>query len=344
MGEQPHIVRRPEHLATGGTDSEIRRSCSHGDWTRLHRGAYVSTQPFSELDAHARHRLQVHAIAKAAKADAVVSHASAAVLHGLELWNTPLRLVHLTRNRRGGGSTSTHRQVHSALFTADEVTTVDGLRVTTLARTVVDLARSLPFEPALVAGNSALHRTPLALADITSNLAGVPRHPSHRHAFHAIDAMDGRIESVGESRSLALFVSEHLPMPEPQVQIGDARVDFLWREHRTVGEFDGRVKYGRFVPVGRTPGDVLWAEKVREDRLRDAGCGLAGGSVDVGGLVDAAGGLGSYPCGIQPRPHPLAGRPANPASEHSFCPVSTRTSVPHTMFTTHKPCQLPHNH
>ncbi|WP_336881318.1 hypothetical protein [Rhodococcus globerulus] len=271
MVEQPHIVRRPEHLATGGTDSEIRRSCSHGDWTRLHRGAYVSTQPFSELDAHARHRLQVHAIARAANADAVVSHTSAAVLHGLELWNTPLRLVHLTRNRRGGGSTSTHRQVHSALFTADEVTTVDGLRVTTLARTVVDLARSLPFEPALVAGNSALHRTPLALADITSNLAGVPRHPSHRHAFHAIDAMDGRIESVGESRSLALFVSEHLPMPEPQVQIGDARVDFLWREHRTVGEFDGRVKYGRFVPVGRTPEDVLWAEKLREDRLRDAG-------------------------------------------------------------------------
>ena len=67
-------------------------------------------------------------------------------------------------------------------------------------------------------------------------------------ALHALTAMDSRIESVGESRSLALFLHEHLPLPEPQVDIHDARgfagrVDFLWREQRTIGEFDGRIKY-----------------------------------------------------------------------------------------------------
>jgi hypothetical protein len=92
--------------------------------------------------------------------------------------------------------------------------------------------------------------------------------------------MDSRIESVGESRSLALFLQEHLPLPEPQVEIHDARglagrVDFLWREQRTIGEFDGRIKYGRLVPAGRSAEDVLWNEKLREDRLRDAGWEVA---------------------------------------------------------------------
>lgn len=271
MGEQPHIIRRPEHLAIGGTDAEIRRTCSSGEWTRVHRGAYTSTAQLSELQAHDRHRVQVRAVAAAARPDAIISHTSAAVLHGFELWNTSLSRVHLTRNRRGGSRYSDHRHVHSAMFTDDEVTVADGLAVMTPARTVVDLARSLPFEQALVAGNSALHRTPLTIDEIEGILARIPRHPLHRHAFHVIGAMDGRLESVGESRSLALFVRERLPIPEPQVQLGNARVDFLWREHRTIGEFDGRVKYGRLVPAGRTPEDVLWEEKLREDRLRAEG-------------------------------------------------------------------------
>jgi very-short-patch-repair endonuclease len=50
-----------------------------------------------------------------------------------------------------------------------------------------------------------------------------------------------------------------------------ARVDFLWREERTVGEFDGRIKYGRLLQPGQTPEDVIFAEKVREDLLRDLG-------------------------------------------------------------------------
>ncbi|MDI9916192.1 hypothetical protein [Rhodococcus sp. IEGM 1379] len=275
MGEQLHIIRRPEHLAIGGTDAEIRRTCSNGEWTRIHRGAYVSRAQLSDLAVHERHRVRVRAVANAAHVGSIVSHTSAAVIHGFELWNTPLDRVHLSRNRRGGSRQSPDRHVHSAQFADDEVTTVDGLAVTTPGRTVVDLARSLPFEQALVAGNSALRRTPVGIDEIKGTLSRVPRHPLHRHAFHAVSSMDARIESVGESRSLALFVRERLPIPQPQVQIGNARVDFLWREHRTIGEFDGRVKYGRLVPAGRSAEDVLWEEKLREDRLREAGWQVA---------------------------------------------------------------------
>lgn len=37
------------------------------------------------------------------------------------------------------------------------------------------------------------------------------------------------------------------------------------------GEFDGQVKYGRLLRPGQSPGDAVFAEKVREDRLRGEG-------------------------------------------------------------------------
>ena len=50
-----------------------------------------------------------------------------------------------------------------------------------------------------------------------------------------------------------------------------ARCDFGWEEHRTVGEFDGLVKYGRLLKPGQTAGEVVHAEKYREDAVRDLG-------------------------------------------------------------------------
>ena len=49
-----------------------------------------------------------------------------------------------------------------------------------------------------------------------------------------------------------------------------ARTDFDWGG-RLVGEFDGKVKYGRYVPEGKSAADVLWEEKRREDRIRATG-------------------------------------------------------------------------
>ncbi|NTV39176.1 MAG: hypothetical protein HGA51_04360 [Demequinaceae bacterium] len=67
-----------------------------------------------------------------------------------------------------------------------------------------------------------------------------------------------------------------LAHPERQHEIWDGdghvgRSDFWWAGSRVVGEFDGRVKYGRADPAGRASEDVLWAEKRREDRIRTTG-------------------------------------------------------------------------
>lgn len=49
------------------------------------------------------------------------------------------------------------------------------------------------------------------------------------------------------------------------------RTDFAWPEQGLVAEFDGRVKYGRLLLPGQAPGEVVFAEKVREDAIRAAG-------------------------------------------------------------------------
>ena len=51
--------------------------------------------------------------------------------------------------------------------------------------------------------------------------------------------------------------------------------DFHWPEYGVVGEFDGWAKYSRGEYLaGRSPEDVLKAEKIREDRLRATGLTL----------------------------------------------------------------------
>jgi hypothetical protein len=48
-------------------------------------------------------------------------------------------------------------------------------------------------------------------------------------------------------------------------------VDFYWEEHKTVGEFDGKIKYGRLLKPGQRIEDVIFDEKIREDAVRDLG-------------------------------------------------------------------------
>lgn len=232
---------------------------------------------FDALNTYERHRLLAEETLAAASTDAVLSHQSAAVVHGLDLWNTPLAVTHLTRNRPTGGRRTLHRHVHSAALRPDEVTEVEGLQVTTVARTVTDLARTLPFEQAVVVGDHALHAAGLTSASVAAAADAIAPHAGRRRVHRVLAQLDGRSESVGESRSRVLMIREQLPVPVCQPNLyasgGEylGRVDFLFEEFGVVGEFDGRGKYARLVPDGQVPADVVWAEKKREDAIREAG-------------------------------------------------------------------------
>ena len=66
------------------------------------------------------------------------------------------------------------------------------------------------------------------------------------------------------------------PTPIPQYEVWRqgvlvGRADFGWEKFRTLGEFDGKEKYGRLLKPGQTAADAVFAEKRREDALRDLG-------------------------------------------------------------------------
>jgi hypothetical protein len=212
---------------------------------------------------------------------AVASHASAAVLHGLPTWGMRLDRVHVTRARRNGGRTGERVHVHTAPLPPDDLDNAGEIPVTSVARTVVDLARTLPFEAAVAVADAALHALiteperlaalQAALADTLARSTGWRGSPAARRVLAFANARSG---SVGESRSRVAIHRAGLPTPVLQWEvIGSAgqwigMVDFGWPEQRTVGEFDGKEKYGRLLKPGQSPADAVYLEKRREDALR----------------------------------------------------------------------------
>jgi hypothetical protein len=243
-----------------------------GSLRAIRRGAYI-TDP-SE-DPAAQHALLVRAALAELSPDAVVSHVSAAVLHGLRVWGVPLDRVTVTRARRRSGARAGSRvHVHCAPLEADEIVLVEGVPVTSVPRTVVDVARTVGFEQAVVVADAALEAGLVDEAVLAAALARWSRWPGLPAARRAIGFAARGSGSVGESRSRVAIALAGLPAPLLQWEVRRSdgafvgRVDFGWPRQRTVGEFDGRVKYGKLLRPGQDPADAVYEEKRREDALR----------------------------------------------------------------------------
>lgn len=267
---------RRELAAAGVTDDELSRARRHGMLQRVRRGAYLSavTDPQRVPDRVALHCLAVRAAVRTVSADAVVSHGSAAALHGIGLWRVPLDRVEMTRSRRSGARAGRELRLHAATLDTDEITEVDGIAVTSVARTVADIARSVPFAPAVAVADNAMFRELTTHDAITDAVARATRRPGSPAARRVLAAADGRADGPGETRSRLLMHTLGLPAPELQHPVCDRTgqvlgwVDFWWERERVAGEFDGRAKYGRLLRPGQDAGDAVFAEKVREDAIR----------------------------------------------------------------------------
>jgi hypothetical protein len=269
------LVLRRDAVRDGWSDEEIARLARGGQWTRLRRGAYLDGQ--LPPTAVARHAPLVAATIAGLRRPAVVSHQSAAVLLGLPLWGARLDQVHITRHPPASTSTSGPLRVHVARLRDDELTMVGGLTVTDIGRTALDLARSLPFEPAVAALDAALNEGLLTRELLERRLFDIAGTRGSRHAARVMTFADGRSGSVGESRSrVALHELGIAPTSlQHEIRRSDGRLvgraDFAWEVERVVGEFDGRIKYGRLLRPGQHPGDAVFEEKRREDAIRDEG-------------------------------------------------------------------------
>ena len=151
----------------------------------------------------------------------------------------------------------------------------DGVVVTSVARTLVDLARTESLETAVIAADDALRRRlvkPDELADMLEQCEGMS---GARQARRSLCLANGRSESPGETRT-RLYL-RHLAVLDCQVEIRDtggrflARADLGCDEAATLIEYDGFVKYGALLKPGQRPEEVVFQEKRREDTVREQG-------------------------------------------------------------------------
>jgi hypothetical protein len=283
----PSVFTAAEARAKGMTESQIQRR-QRSRWQVLRRGVYCLRPVWESADRQARHRLAARAALKSLGDEHVVSHASAAVFHGLPQPRADDR-VWLTAKPGGSCRYLGDLVVERASVPAGDRWVIDGLPVTSLARTVADCLRHLPAVDAVAIADAAVRKQPGLAPFVGAVLERCERWPFVARAMSRLPMVDGRRESHIESWSYVLMHEREIPLPEPQVVIRDengifvARVDGLWRKRQLVGEVDGLVKYGFGFSGTAAMGDdgaalsvdhahqVLVDEKRREERLRDLG-------------------------------------------------------------------------
>ncbi len=142
--QPPRVILRSAVLPAGYSDGYLRRARLSGAIVAVLPGAYVSGGDLPDLGLLEWHAATVAAAVARLAGEQVVSHLSAAVLHGLHPVGSLQLPVHITRpppakSRRGGRIV-----VHRAELTAEDVLTIAGLPVTTAARTALDCGFVLP--------------------------------------------------------------------------------------------------------------------------------------------------------------------------------------------------------
>jgi hypothetical protein len=282
-------------LTTPGERYSFFASVSRGELIAMFRGIYIRAPLWNAMSLDQRYRARVTAASLVVPPDTVFSHYSAAALWRLPLvGHWPIK-VHALVPRAAGGRSTSMLERHT-LGLPRESAVIDQLAVTTLARTVADLAACTLFATGVAVADAALRRTvnPLVSAHALASVppTSVVREDLLREvdemalthggakARRTIEFADARADRPGESVSRANMACSGISMPQLQVALAGASgrvyvVDFWWAEFNMIGEFDGNVKYidPEFLH-GRTPEQVVIDEKRREDDLRSAGHGM----------------------------------------------------------------------
>jgi very-short-patch-repair endonuclease len=238
---QHGVVSRRQLLAIGMTDRGIRRRLSRGLLHRIHAGVYAVGHP--RLTREGRWMAAVVACGQGS----VLSHPDAAAHWGF--YDRTGTWIHVTvKWRRSVHGLVLHR---TRRLDPDEVTVKDGIPVTTVERTFVDIAAMLSYDRLLRAMREAEFKR---LLDLDSLNAAVERAHGRRN-LNALRTAIARhrpgqiIRSELEHRFAELRRTGGLSEPQfnfPITVRGTTYVvDCYWPEHKLAVELDGRDAHER---------------------------------------------------------------------------------------------------
>lgn len=242
--QQGGAITRTQALDVGLTAKQIRGRVGSGRWSVIRRGVYQLVQP--------RDRRDLMSTVLMTWPGAVVSHESAANVHGfpfVELNETRVILSHHTRTTHDFPGVEV-RRTHD--LDGWHVTTVDGLRVTTVARTVIDLAvgRSVKHMAAIVDRLVSDEAVELIELDAVLRATGRRGKPGTTTMRKVLEARigDDFPGSVLERRGRKLLREAGLPIPRSEYPIPwsiDRFFDDAYPDRKIAIEWDSRRFHGQ---------------------------------------------------------------------------------------------------
>lgn len=286
LHRDPVFLRR-DAIAAGLDDRALRALVRAGEAVRIRRGAYVDAEVWRAADDVERFRLRGRAVLLT-HPEVALSHTSAAAEWGLRLWGADLGRVHVTRIDGHQGVPARDVAYHHGKVRPDEVVHDGDRRLVLPLRAAVETAMVNEIECGVCCLDTLLDPrldlpgvAPVAPDDLTRAVRSVGHWPGALRLQITARLVRVGSQSVGESRSRVMCWRHRLPEPQLQFEVRDgsrlvAVTDFAWPEHRLLGEFDGKGKYLRPHDPGQDPGEVVFAEKKREDLARAlTGFGMA---------------------------------------------------------------------
>lgn len=259
-------------VASGLHQVTLTRLVRRGEIQRVRHGAYANATAWEAASDAVRHLLRARAAFRSALTPVAISHVSSLVSHTSGHWDLPLEEVDLTHldgtsARRVAGV----RQHHG--WSIGVVEPWNGLLRTNAARAALEAATLLDFEHSLVVINSLLHEGATTKEQLRHQLVDMYQWPGTLGHELLLQECDGRIETVGETRTYCALRGSGLPRPIPQYEVrgagGDvlARLDFALPQLRVWVEFDGMVKYEKLLRAGERSSDVVLRERNRERQV-----------------------------------------------------------------------------
>ncbi len=245
-GRQRGYVTRAQLLSLGlGPDAVVYR-IRMGRLIRVHAGVYaVGHAPLSSPD-------RAYAAVLACGPGAVLSHGTAASLWGVDKrWRTPFEVTVPSARRRPG------IRIHRTRLHRRDIRRHDGIRVTSPARTVLDIAPHLTDRALTRAVNDLRIARHLRATDLQELIDRCPTHHGAPRLRALVDPHRGPTRSELEDAFQDLTERYGLPPALINARVAGYEVDVLFPEEKVIVELDGYEFHGT-------------REAFEDDRERDA--------------------------------------------------------------------------
>lgn len=249
------LIRRTDALRSGIGARELDAAVRRRELLRVGRGRYIPAERVAGLPPYQRkqtiYRARCLTAGSGGDGEFVLSHHSAAAIHGLARLSPDFGRVHFTGTGTTAGSMKNRKTAfHTGPIPDGDIAVVNGVRLTGLARTAIDVALSADFAGALAVFDAAL-RLGVDRDDLEQRLKAPRRGVAH--ARYGLRHADALAANPGESWCRAQIIEAGLPTPvlQKRYQLNDGSIAYvdLDFDGEAVLEFDGIVNYSGEFPA-----------------------------------------------------------------------------------------------